>query len=84
MKKMLLGTMLRTKLKMRECVQNFLINEEGDTNFISIMLIAVVVLAIAVIFKKQLTAIVNNVFTQLTSFVGGGDSSAVPIVRGWV
>lgn len=47
-----------------------LLREEGDTNFVSIILIMVIVIAIAVIFKDQLTAAVNNVFTQLTKFIG--------------
>ena len=37
----------------------------------SIILIMVIVIAIAVIFKDQLTAAVENVFGQLTDFIGG-------------
>ena len=48
-----------------------LLCEEGDTNFVSIILIMVIVIAIAVIFKDQLTAAVENVFGQLTDFIGG-------------
>lgn len=48
-----------------------LLSEEGDTNFVSIILIMVIVIAIAVIFKEQLTAAVNNVFGQLLEFIGG-------------
>lgn len=48
-----------------------LLSEEGDTNFVSIILIMVIVIAIAVIFKEQLTAAVENVFSQLTDFIGG-------------
>lgn len=47
-----------------------LMSEEGDTNFVSIILIMVIVIAIAVIFKDQLTAAVENVFGQLTDFIG--------------
>lgn len=48
-----------------------LLSEEGDTNFVSIILIMVIVIAIAVIFQDQLTAAVENVFGQLTDFIGG-------------
>ncbi|MDE7334299.1 MAG: hypothetical protein K2O16_19135 [Lachnospiraceae bacterium] len=48
-----------------------LLKEDGDTNFVSIILIMVIVIAIAVIFKDQLTAAVQNVFGQLTEFIGG-------------
>ena len=44
--------------------------EEGDTNFVSIILIMVIVIAIAIIFQEQLTNAVQNVFGQLTDFIG--------------
>ncbi len=47
-----------------------LLSEEGDTNFVSIILIMVIVIAIAAIFKDQLTSAVENVFEQLTTFIG--------------
>lgn len=60
---------LQTKQILREKL-NELLSEEGDTNFVSIILIMVIVIAIAVIFKDQLTAAVENVFGQLTDFIG--------------
>jgi hypothetical protein len=62
------------KLQMRQALNGKLeelLCEEGDTNFVSIILIMVIVIAIAVIFKDQLTAAVENVFGQLTDFIGG-------------
>ena len=62
------------KVKMQQALNRRLeelLREEGDTNFISIILIMVIVIAIAVIFKDQLTAAVENVFGQLTDFIGG-------------
>lgn len=56
------------KLQMRQALNGKLeelLREEGDTNFVSIILIMVIVIAIAVIFKDQLTAAVENVFGQL-------------------
>lgn len=47
-----------------------LMKEDGDTNFVSIILIMVIVIAIAVIFKDQLTSAVQSVFEQLTEFIG--------------
>ncbi|HBA67855.1 MAG TPA: holin, BlyA family protein [Lachnospiraceae bacterium] len=47
-----------------------LLNEEGDTNFVSIILIMVIVIAIAAIFREQLTSAVQAVFGQLTEFIG--------------
>lgn len=62
-KKMQLRQILNEKLEE-------LLREDGDTNFVSIILIMVIVIAIAVIFKDQLTAAVENVFNQLTEFIG--------------
>lgn len=62
------------KLQMRQALNGKLeelLREEGDTNFVSIILIMVIVIAIAVIFKDQLTAAVENVFGQLMDFIGG-------------
>lgn len=47
-----------------------LLSEEGDTNFVSIILIMVIVIAIAVIFQEQLTEAVEAVFEKLTDFIG--------------
>ncbi len=47
-----------------------LMREDGDTNFVSIILIMVIVIAIAIIFQEQLTNAVQNVFGQLTDFIG--------------
>lgn len=61
------------KLQMRRALNQKLgelLSEEGDTNFVSIILIMVIVIAIAVIFQEQLTAAVQNVFGQLMDFIG--------------
>lgn len=63
-KKLQLNQILNEKLEE-------LLKEDGDTNFVSIILIMVIVIAIAVIFQDQLTAAVENVFGQLTEFIGG-------------
>lgn len=47
-----------------------LLGEEGDTNFVSIILIMVIVIAIAAIFREQLMSAVQAVFGQLTEFIG--------------
>lgn len=62
------------KMQMKQALSaglNAFLSEEGDTNFVSIILIMVIVIAIAVIFKDQLTAAVENVFAQLLEFIGG-------------
>ncbi len=62
------------KMQMKQALNaglNAFLNEEGDTNFVSIILIMVIVIAIAFIFQEQLTTAVENVFGQLFEFIGG-------------
>ncbi len=49
--------------------EKFVKDEEGDTNMVSIIVLIVIVIAIAGIFRTQLTTIVNNVFGKLTTFI---------------
>lgn len=56
-------------IRARLNLQNFLTEDRGDTNFISIMIVLGIVLVIALTFigfKKQIT---DAVSTQLTSFL---------------
>lgn len=47
-----------------------LFSEEGDTNFVAIIIIIVILLAIAAIFKDKLIAAVEAVFEKLMDFIG--------------
>lgn len=68
------GIMLAAR-RMKECAKRLVQDERGDTNFVSIILIVVIVIALAIIFKDQVTAAMTDVMTQLTTFVGGGGES---------
>jgi len=63
-------------MRMKLAGRNFmdrLKEERGDTNFVAIIVIIVIIMAIAVIFKDQLQTAVQSVFTNLTDFIGSGD-----------
>ncbi len=62
-KKLQMGQVLRGKLEE-------LLNEEGGVGFVEIILLMVIVIAIAAIFREQLTAAVEAVFEQFTDFIG--------------
>lgn len=70
MKNYVLGKMLMAQMKMKETVNNLVKNEEGDTNFVSIILIIVIVIGLATLFRDQLQALAENVLGKLTDFVG--------------
>ena len=62
--------MIEYRLKSNRLLQRLLEEEDGDTNFVSIIVIMVIVIGIATIFRRQLTEAVNNVFGKLTDFIG--------------
>lgn len=62
-----------SKLRMKQILNEKLeelLSEKGDTNFVSIILIMVIVIAIAAIFSEQLTQAVELVFGQLFDAIG--------------
>lgn len=71
MKNYVLGKMLMAQMKMKDFVKNLAKNEEGDTNFVSIILIIVIVVGIATLFRKELMGLAEDVIDQLTEFVNG-------------
>lgn len=70
MRKYLDGKMLQAQMKLQEYAVKLITNEDGDTNFVSIILIIVIVIALATLFKDTLTELAENVLGKLTDFVG--------------
>ena len=57
----------RMKENVKEGVKDFFTTEDGDTNLISIVLVLVIILALAVIFRKNIATLVNNMWAQIFS-----------------
>lgn len=57
--------MWRMKQRIGEAVHDFFTDEEGDTNFISIIIILVIVVGLAVVFRKNIATLVNNMWTSI-------------------
>ncbi len=45
-------------------------DEEGDSNLVAVIVLIVIILAVAAIFRTQLLNAVNSVFEKLTEFIG--------------
>lgn len=58
------------KLGLMRGVTDLIKKEDGDTNFVSIMLIIVIVIAVATLFKSQLLNVVSSVMNELMDWVG--------------
>lgn len=70
------GKLIGLKLKVGRFLERMRDEERGDTNFVSIILIIVIVVGIATIFRKQLAIAVDQVMGQLTTFIGQTDTGA--------
>lgn len=53
-------------MKIRRAVKELLIEEEG-VGVIEIVLILVVLIGLVIIFKKQITTLLDNIFKQINS-----------------
>lgn len=51
-------------------MQNFVRDEEGDTNMVSMIVLIVIVIAVAGIFREQLEKVVKQAFDKLSGFIG--------------
>jgi hypothetical protein len=55
----------RLKEGIREAVCGFFTDESGDTNLISIVVVLVIVMALAVIFRKNIASLVNSMWQTI-------------------
>lgn len=54
-----------TKERVKDAVHSFFTDEEGDTNFISIIVVLVIVLGLAVVFRKNIAQLANSMWTKI-------------------
>lgn len=60
---------LRTKAKLQQGLKNMLTDETGAADIVAILVIIVIVLGVAVVFKEQLMKLVETVFKNATKWV---------------
>lgn len=60
----------RVKFGLMNWVEDFLTNEEGDSNLVSIIVLIVIILAVAAIFREKLITAIESVFGKLMEFIG--------------
>lgn len=59
------------KLMVEEKISELLKNEDGEANIIAIILVLAIVIALAIIFRNQLTALFNKIWSSLFQNVDG-------------
>lgn len=60
----------RAKVAVKKGVMDFFTNENGDTNMISIVVVLVVVLGLAILFKKNATTFVEKLWKTIDTKSG--------------
>lgn len=64
----------KMKERVGSAVRNFFTTEEGDTNFISIIIILVIVIALAALFRENIAGMVSKMWDSIK----GDANKAVP------
>ena len=60
---------LRTQMRLGRMKERFIHEEKGASDIVAIMVVIVILLAVAVIFKEQLTKLVEAVFKKASTWV---------------
>ncbi len=63
-----IGMYLRGRQRLLETAQRFMTEEKGANTLVEIVVVIIIVLAIAAIFKDQLTQFVQNAMEKLLEF----------------
>lgn len=56
--------------KMRMGLRSFLYDEEGDVNIVSIVVLIAIAVMLAVVFKKQISNILSDMFQSISDNAG--------------
>lgn len=70
MRDKLMVAYLRRKMAFLEAMENFGKEERGASDIVAILLVIVILIAVAAIFRTQLTAMVTGVFEKLREALG--------------
>lgn len=62
----LIAKYVEAKMKM----DSFLKNEKGEANIIAVILILAIVIALVVIFRKSITKMVNQIWSEIAGNLG--------------
>ena len=63
---------LDARTRGKQLVQDFREEERGASDIVAIIAIIVIVLAVAVIFREQITSVVKSAFKNVTDWINSG------------
>ncbi len=74
---MAVNSLWRWKEHAKGMVHDFFVDEEGDTNLISIVVVLVIVMALAVVFRKNIAEIVTKMWKQIGTDAGSATGTSI-------
>lgn len=74
---MAVNQLWRWKEQAKGAVHNFFMDEEGDTNLISIVVVLVIVMALAVVFRKNIAELVTKMWKQIGTDAGTATGTSI-------
>lgn len=63
--------LISAKWKMEEFMERMIHEEKGAADIVAILVVIVILIAVAGVFRTQLMELVNTVFKKVTEFVEG-------------
>lgn len=70
MREKLMAGYIRRKIACMEALRNFGKEEKGASDIVAILLVIVILIAVAAIFREQLKLAVETAFSKLMEFLG--------------
>ncbi len=67
--------MTKAYFSCKNTIYNFLHKENGEANIVAIILVLAIVVLLAVVFRRYIANIFNNVWSQITDNLSGSESS---------
>ncbi len=62
----------------KEAFKSFLEEERGDSHIIAVILVLVIVVGLAVLFKEQIGELINNLWKAVTNQTDGFNGTVTP------
>lgn len=61
----------KSVVRINKAVSRFIYEEKGEVNLVAIILIILVTIGLVIIFRTQITNLINNIFTRINQNING-------------
>lgn len=68
---------LMGKMKLATASEEFLSEEKGASHLVEIIVVIVIIVALAGVFKEQLKGAITAIFTNLTNFINNSENKPI-------